>query len=126
MLLECRFCTKTLTNPRKLSCYHSFCCHCLERFVATRREDAVKAETKIPEIFECPICRTEFHVKKNESVEKMPPNFFINNMVELLKCQSCKAKDAAKSRCMSCDKYLCENVCLELLTTTGLPLKTRL
>ena len=89
--------------------------------MATRREDAVKAGTKVPEIFECPICRTEFCVKKNESVEKIPSNFFINNMLDLLslqqeaqciKCQSCKAKDPATSKCISCENYLCEK-CLE-------------
>ena len=121
-LLECCFCTETLTNPRTLSCFHSFCYHCLERFVATRREDAVKAGAKIPEIFECPICRTEFRVQEDETVEKIPSNFFINNILELLtlqqeaqcaKCQSCKAKDPATSRCVSCDKYLCEK-CLEV------------
>ena len=121
MLLECCFCTETLTKPRTLSCFHSFCHHCLERFVVTRREDAVKAGTKVPEIFECPICRTEFHVKEDESVEKIPSNFFINNMLELLtlqqqapciKCQSCNAKDPATSKCLSCDKFLCGK-CLE-------------
>ena len=113
MLLECCSCTETLTKPRTLSCFHSFCHHCLEKFVATRREDAMKAGNKVPEIFECPICRTEFHIKENESVEKIPSNYFINNMLELLilqqqaqsiKCQTCKAKDPATSKCVSCDK----------------------
>ena len=121
MLLECCFCTETLSKPRTLSCFHSFCHHCLERFVSTRREDAMKAGNKVPEIFECPICRTEFHIKEDESVEKIPSNYFINNMLELLilqqqaqsiKCQTCKAKDPATSKCLSCDKYLCEK-CLE-------------
>ena len=121
MLLECCFCTETLTKPRTLSCFHSFCHHCLERFVASQREKAIKAGTKVAEIFECPVCRTEFHVKEDESVEKIPTNYFINNMLELLtlqqqaqriKCQSCKAKAPAASRCVSCDKYLCGK-CLE-------------
>ena len=121
MLLECCFCTETLTKPRTLSCFHSFCHHCLERYVVTRREDAVKAGTKVPETFECPICRTEFHVKEDESVEKIPSNFFINNMLELLtlkqqaqciKCQSCNAEDPATSKCLSCNKFLCGK-CLE-------------
>ena len=118
-LLECCFCTETLTKPWTLPCFHSFCHHCLERFVATRREDAVKAGTEIPEIFECPVCRTEFHLGENGSVKKIHSNHFINNMLELLslqeqavKCQSCKAKNTATSRCISCENYLCEK-CLE-------------
>ena len=121
MMLECSICTETLTQPRTLSCFHSFCSHCLENFVATHRKKAVKAKAKVPEIFECPVCRTEFHVKEGESVEKIASNHFINNMLELLTlqqqaqridCQSCKAKDPATSRCISCENYLCGK-CLE-------------
>jgi hemerythrin-like domain-containing protein len=116
-LLECSICTETLTEPRTLSCFHSFCKHCLENFVATHRKKAVKAKAKVPEVFECPVCRTGFHVKEGETVEKMPSNHFINNMLELLtlqqqaqciKCQSCKAEHPAASRCISCESYLCE------------------
>ena len=113
-LLVCCFCTETLTKPWTLPCFHSFCHHCLERFVATRRKDALEAGTTVPEIFECPICRTEFHVKENGSVKKIHSNHFINNMLDLLsqqeqaiKCQSCKAKYLATSRCVSCENYLC-------------------
>ena len=122
MMLECSICTETLTRPRTLSCFHSYCKHCLENFVATHRKKAVKAKAKVPEIFECPECRTEFHVKEGESVEKIPSNHFINNMLELLtlqqqaqriECQSCKAKDPAASRCVTCENYLCGK-CLEV------------
>ncbi|CAB3992414.1 partial [Paramuricea clavata] len=121
MLLECSICNETLTQPRTLSCFHSYCKHCLENFVATHRKKAVKAKAKVPEVFECPLCRTEFRVKAEENVEKIPSNHFINNMLELLtlqqqaqriKCQSCKAKGSATSRCVSCENYLCGK-CLE-------------
>ena len=115
-MLECSICTKTITQPRTLSCFHSFCEHCLQNFVATHRKKAVNAKAKVPEVFECPVCRTEFRVKEGESVEKMPSYHFINNMLELLtlqqqaqriKCQSCKAEHPAASRCISCESYLC-------------------
>ncbi|XP_028392214.1 uncharacterized protein LOC114516826 [Dendronephthya gigantea] len=122
ILLQCSVCSKTLTQPRTLPCYHSFCKHCLENYVAAQCEKAVEASAKEPEIFECPLCRTKFSVKEVENVgEKMPANHFINNLLELLsiqqqahhvKCQSCKAKAPAASRCMSCEKYLCGK-CLE-------------
>jgi hypothetical protein len=93
----------------------------LANFVATKKK-AVKAGAKVPEIFECPVCRTTFHVKEGEGIEKMPSNHFINNMLELLtlqqqaqsiKCQSCKARNPAASRCVSCESYLCVK-CLEM------------
>ncbi|XP_028392236.1 E3 ubiquitin-protein ligase TRIM33-like [Dendronephthya gigantea] len=122
-LLECSVCMETLTQPRTLSCYHSFCKHCLENYVAVQREKAVEAEEKVPEIFDCPLCRTEFSVKEGENIgEKMPANHFINNLLELLsiqqqvshvECQSCKANAPAASRCISCEKYLCHK-CLDV------------
>ncbi|CAB4001284.1 Hypothetical predicted protein [Paramuricea clavata] len=36
------------------------------------------------EIVECPVRRTEFHVKEGESVESIPSNQFIKNILELL------------------------------------------
>jgi tripartite motif-containing protein 56 len=118
MLLECSICNETLTQPRTLSCFHSYCKHCLENFVATHRKKAVK----VPEVFECPLCRTEFRVKEEENVKKRPSSHFINNMAELLtlqqqaqriKCQSCKAKGPATSRCVTCENYVCGK-CLEV------------
>ena len=120
-LLECSICTETLTQPRTLSCFHSFCKHCLANFVATKK-GAVKKGAKVPEVFECPVCRSEFHVKEGESIENMPSNHFINNMLELLNltqesqnifCQSCKARNPAINRCVSCENYLCKK-CLEV------------
>ena len=120
-LLECSICTETLTQPRTLSCFHSFCKHCLASFVATKKE-AVKKGAKVPEIFGCPVCRSEFRVKEGESIENMPSNHFINNMLELLNlsqesqnisCQSCKARNPATRRCVSCENYLCKK-CLEV------------
>ena len=113
--LQCSVCMETLTEPQTLPCFHSFCKHCLTNFVATQK----KAVKKVLEVFQCPVCRTAFHVKEGESIEKIPSNHFINNMLELLtvtqqsiKCQSCKAGNLAASKCVSCDKYLCEK-CLE-------------
>ena len=117
-LLECSICTETLTQPRT--------CHASIRFVnvawrillGLRRKQS-KWSQSIPEVFECPVCRTTFHVKEEEAVEKMPSNHFINNMLELLtlqqhakiiKCQSCKAKNPAISRCVSCENYDCKLV----------------
>lgn len=115
-LLKCCFCSQTLTTkPRKLSCSHSFCHDCFDTIVATGREYAVKVGTKVPEIFECPICQTEFHVKENESVEKMPSKFVSNNALESLtlqqqvqciKCQSCKSKDPDTTVTYFCGKCL--------------------
>ena len=114
-LLECSICMETLAEPRTLQCFHSFCKHCLANFVATQKE-AVNEGAKVPEVFECPVCRTKFHVKEGESIEKMPSNHFINNMLELLnltrqtqsiKCQSCRARNPAANRCVSCERYLC-------------------
>ena len=60
-------------------------------------------------------------------MERFPSNHFINNLLDLLKiqqqvqklpCECCKALLPAKSRCTDCERYLCKNC---LTTHTNWP-----
>ena len=121
MLLECCSCTETLTKPRTLSCFHSFCHHCLEKFVATRREDAMKAGIKYQKSLNAQYVELSSTLKKMKASRKYLQTTLsttcwnyssYNNKPQSIKCQTCKAKDPATSKCVSCDKYLCGK-CLE-------------
>ena len=110
-----------LQDPRTLSCFHSFCVYCLEKFVKGQRE---KAEGKVIELFDCPECRTQFELKDGQQVAGMTRNYFICNMLEVLAIQrrpnqipynSCERKAPAVSRCMECRQDLCS----ECLTAHG-------
>ena len=119
--LTCSICLETLQDPRTLLCFHSFCKCCLEKFVKGQRE---KAEGKVIEVFNCPECRTEFHLKEGQEVAGMARNYFIGNMLEVLAiqrrpnqipCNSCERKAPAVNWCVECKQYLCR----ECLTAHG-------
>ena len=114
-LLTCCICDETLKEPRTLGCFHSFCKKCLAENVESQR---MKAEKRRDHLLECPLCRTQFQLKQEESVEQIRPCLFINNLLELsriqdrasqISCDSCKGKVVAVSRCIECEDFFCEN-----------------
>ena len=111
-LLRCSICKETLTEPRTLGCYHSFCKECLAKHVKSQREEAGE-DHEHP--FNCPLCRTQF---QGESAEQLPANFFINNLLEMLSiqertlqlhCEFCSGQVPTVCRCIDCESYLCKN-----------------
>ena len=115
-LLTCGFCRATLEEPRTLGCFHSFCTKCLAMCVEIQRQGTVEKRR-----FECPQCRTEFKLRAGESVDQLPCNCFINNMLDFLPliqqeqklpCDSCRVQASVASRCIDCERYLCKN-CLK-------------
>ena len=118
-LLCCSICLERLEDPRTLPCFHSYCKHCLENFVAKHRKKAAKAGKKMEE-FECPSCRSLFCLKENEDVANIRGSHFIRNMVDVLnaeretnvwKCSNHSEKPSS-CRCVSCEAFLCEE-CLK-------------
>ncbi|XP_028392061.1 E3 ubiquitin-protein ligase TRIM33-like [Dendronephthya gigantea] len=118
-LLKCCICKETLNEPKSLPCFHSFCKKCLARYIEVQREKAER-ERRVQLLFHCPMCRTQFELKQGDSVERIPPNYFINNLLEILPviqqqtqklhCESCKVAEASvTSRCIECERYLCKN-----------------
>ena len=119
-LLTCCVCKETLKEPTTLPCFHSFCKKCLARYVEIQRDDARK-EGRAEHLFKCPTCRTQFQLRQTQSVERLPSNRFINNLVDILKiqqeaqnlpCESCNGQLPAECRCVQCERYLCRN-CLK-------------
>lgn len=115
-LLTCSICLETLSEPRTLSCFHSFCRCCLEKFV-TRHRDQATASGKVIIEFNCPTCRSEFTLKPNEEVEGMTSIYFIRNMLDIMAIQRrakssqilcSRCKEPAINRCTTCEIFLCE------------------
>ncbi len=120
-LLTCCVCKETLNEPTTLPCFHSFCKKCLARYVEIQRDDARK-EGRAEHLFKCPTCRTQFQLRQTQSVERLPSNHFINNLLDILKiqqeaqnlpCESCNGQLPAECRCVQCENYLCKN-CLNM------------
>ena len=119
-LLTCCVCKETLNEPTTLPCFHSFCKKCLARYVEIQR-DGARRQRRPEHLFKCPTCRTEFQLGQHESVERLPSNHFINNLLDIFKiqqeaqklpCESCNGRLPAECRCVQCESYLCKN-CLK-------------
>ncbi len=115
-LLTCCFCLNTLNEPITLPCFHSFCKECLARYVEIQRKEA-RREGRAEHLFDCPTCRSQFPLRQDESVERLSSNFFINNLLDILKiqqeaqklpCESCRGQLPAESRCVECERNLCK------------------
>ena len=117
VLLTCCICNETLKEPKTLGCFHSYCKKCLGEYVESQR---TKSDKDHKHLFDCPLCRTQFQLKQEESVDQIRPCFFINNLLEMLsiqerasqiQCEACKSDASAVSRCIECERYLC-GICL--------------
>ena len=116
-LLTCCVCKETLNEPTTLPCFHSFCKKCLARYIEIQRDDA-RRQGRAEHLFKCPTCRTQFQLRQTQSVERLPSNHFINNLLDILKiqqqaqklpCDSCSGQLPAECRCVQCESYLCKN-----------------
>ncbi|XP_028392209.1 E3 ubiquitin-protein ligase TRIM56-like [Dendronephthya gigantea] len=122
-LLTCDICREILDEPKTLPCFHSFCKICLAKFIEVQREKTqrpLRRSLRAQYFYDCPKCRTQFELK-SDSMEGIPPNFFINNLLKILPaiqqqtqkqaalvCGPCKAQESVTSRCIECEQYLCE------------------
>lgn len=101
----CALCGEIYSDPRLLPCLHSFCKRCLEHTVNPRSTTLT-----------CHLCRKEVMLKIN-GIAEFPPNFVINNMIDMeavrnstsipMLCSSCNEQLPATARCVDCMDFLC-------------------
>ncbi|CAB4011023.1 E3 ubiquitin- ligase DTX3L [Paramuricea clavata] len=112
--LQCTVCLEVLTDPRTLSCFHSFCKDCLEGVVQTCRGKAPRG--RLIREFPCPNCRATFILDPDKHVADMPRNHFICNMVKVaavldrgigVPCSHNCSQSYSVARCVTCEKFLC-------------------
>ena len=108
--LTCSICLGFLTNPKTLSCLHSFCHSCLEDLLDYNYD------------VKCPTCRSVSGLGE-EGVDSLQTTFLVNNLMEvhdILKkvsgdkqatCDVCGESDAT-GFCEQCESFSCDT-CLE-------------
>lgn len=111
--VSCSVCMNTFTNPKTLSCLHSFCLHCLMGIQRTSgRHDMIT----------CPECRRESTISSG-NLDALPTNFRINSLLDVLaikqcdfteaKCGNCDKKSSHSFYCFKCFAFWCED-CITL------------
>ena len=75
--LSCGICRETLTNPKFLPCFHTFCQECLQAVVLAADD---------PAPLRCPICRAEVTLP-SEGVPALQANFYLLPLLNPQFCQ---------------------------------------
>ncbi|XP_063960970.1 transcription intermediary factor 1-beta-like isoform X2 [Lytechinus pictus] len=100
---ECPVCLSTFTDPKILSCSHTFCNACLDNLLECRGNSQIR----------CPVCRAVTQVP-HQDVGKLQVNIALKSLIDDMKgqpqiCTNCKSDDKphADVYCQECGKYLC-------------------
>ncbi|XP_063960400.1 uncharacterized protein LOC129267622 [Lytechinus pictus] len=112
--MQCPVCRSTFTDPRILSCSHTFCKTCLENLLECHGNCQIR----------CPVCRAVTQAP-NQDVGKLQVNISLKSLIEDTKdhpqiCTNCKSdeKPHADVYCQDCGKYLCTS-CLHTHSQWG-------
>ena len=120
--VTCSICLDTFTEPKTITCLHTFCCECLKRHARTTQREGK---------FRCPECQAQVGVPER-GFDRLPTGFLQNSLLGLLavqqtgdgseiSCGNCRKKSVETSFCFDCGKFLCPD-CMnahELLRNTA-------
>ena len=94
--VSCSVCSDLFTEPKHLSCLHSFCLKCLNRWYETcGGGQAIK----------CPKCQTLSRVPASGDLKDLPTSFYLNGLIDVLAIKECKKTQVT---CGNCDKKCSE------------------
>ena len=107
--VSCSVCSDLFTDPKHLSCLHSFCLKCLKGwYEACGGGDAIR----------CPKCETFSQVPASGDLKDLPTSFYLNGLIDVLaikecsksqvKCGNCDQKTSVASYCFQCCIFYCE------------------
>ena len=90
--VSCSVCSGIFTDPKHLSCLHSFCLKCLQQWYETcGGGEAIK----------CPKCQTFSRVPASGDLKDLPTSFYLNGLIDVLAIKECKTTQV---KCANCDK----------------------
>ena len=108
--VSCSVCSDLFTDPKHLSCLHSFCLKCLNRWYETcGGGEAIK----------CPKCQILSRLPASGDLKDLPTSFYLNGLIDVLAikeclktqvtCRNCEKKCSEASYCFQCCIFYCEH-----------------
>ena len=107
--VSCSVCSDIFTDPKQLSCLHSFCLNCLNQWYRTCGGGRT---------VKCPKCRTLSRVPASGDLKDLPTSFYLNGLIDVLAikecnsthvtCGNCEKKSSEASYCFQCCIFYCE------------------
>ena len=109
--VTCAICLDSFTDPKTITCLHTFCCDCLKKHALISQRNGK---------FRCPECQAEVDLPEANCFDKLPSSFHHNRLLSLLavrqsgdgneiSCGICKKKSAEISYCFECAKFMCSD-----------------
>ena len=109
--VTCSICLDTFTDPKTITCLHTFCFECLKKHALISQRNGK---------FRCPECQAEVDLPEANCFDKLPSSFHHNRLLSLLavrqsgdgneiSCGICKKKSAEISYCFECAKFMCSD-----------------
>ena len=109
--VTCSICLDTFTDPKTITCLHTFCCECLKKHALISQRNGK---------FRCPECQAEVDLPEANRFDKLPTSFHHNSLLSVLairqsgkgndiSCGICKKKSAEISYCFECAKFMCSD-----------------
>ena len=108
--VTCSICLDTFTDPKTITCLHTFCCECIKKHALISQRNGK---------FCCPECQAEVDLPAEANrFDKLPTSFHHNSLLSVhairqsgkgidLSCGICKKNSAEISYCFECAKFIC-------------------
>ncbi|XP_031571656.1 E3 ubiquitin-protein ligase TRIM71-like [Actinia tenebrosa] len=104
--VQCSLCNDTLTEPKILPCFDTFCKPCIKRHAELIEE---------VNVFKCPRCKSQTPLPEPSSVDDLQPSLLHSRiskglaLVEGKKvCSVSESHSSASCYCFDCDRSMCE------------------
>ena len=89
--VSCSVCSDLFTDPKHLSCLHSFCLKCLNRWYETcGGGQAIK----------CPKCQTLSRIPASGDLKDLSTSFYLNGLIDVLAIKECKKTQVTCGNCV--------------------------
>ena len=107
--VTCSICLDTFNEPKIISCFHTFCCECLEKHARVSQKEGK---------FRCPECQAAIDLPEGNRFDRLPNSFFHSTLLSLLSirqsgdassitCSQCRKTNPQMYYCFDCGRFMC-------------------